>query len=63
MEYVPDHPIIRNMELTGYPDGRVPFVIGECYGCGAEIYDGIEYDLIDGELYCKQCIEEAEEME
>lgn len=21
---IPDHPIIRNMEATGYPDGRYP---------------------------------------
>lgn len=24
MEYVPDHPVIRNMERTGYPDGKPP---------------------------------------
>lgn len=24
MPQIPDHPIIRNMERTGYPDGKEP---------------------------------------
>lgn len=60
MEYVPDHPIIRNMESTGYPDGREPRFINECYECGADIYEGMSYSCIDGQIYCKQCCEDIE---
>lgn len=32
---LPDHPVIRNMERTGYPDGREPG-IAHCPICGKE---------------------------
>ena len=34
-EHIPDHPVIRDMERTGYPDGREPeYPI--CPICGEE---------------------------
>lgn len=32
---IPDHPVIRNMERTGYPDGKEP-EYPHCPVCGAE---------------------------
>lgn len=32
---IPDHPVIRNMERTGYPDGKAPREY-TCPSCGAE---------------------------
>ncbi len=32
---VPDHPVIRNMELTGFPDGKEP-TYPHCPRCGEE---------------------------
>lgn len=31
--HMPDHPVIRNLERTGYPDGKLPEVV--CPNCGA----------------------------
>ncbi len=35
LSYAPDHPVIRNMERTGYPDGKEPRQ-PVCPICGAE---------------------------
>lgn len=35
---VPDHPVIRNCERTGYPDGKTPEEPC-CPRCGAECYE------------------------
>lgn len=32
--FVPDHPVIQNLERTGYPDGREPEEI-RCPVCGS----------------------------
>ena len=32
---LPDHPVIRNLEMTGYPDGQEP-EYPHCPLCGAE---------------------------
>lgn len=32
---IPDHPVIRNMERTGYPDGKEP-TYPHCPVCGEE---------------------------
>lgn len=32
---LPDHPVIQNMQQTGYPDRKVPVEI-RCPRCGAE---------------------------
>lgn len=48
-----DHPVIRNCELTGYPDGRE--VIPICPVCGEQcetIYKDTWGDIVG----CDQCI-------
>ena len=35
MDNLPDHPVIRNMERTGYPDGKEPRY-PRCPVCGEE---------------------------
>lgn len=54
MRDLPDDPIIRNMERTGYPDGKEPEE-PHCPVCGkvceyVYTYEGVE---IDG---CDQCL-------
>ena len=50
---IPDHPVIRNMEQTGHPDGREPkFPI--CPVCGAETDTYYKCDMeIVG---CDECV-------
>ncbi len=53
------HPVITNMERTGYPDGREP-VFPKCPICGAEcetIYRIERYGDIVG---CEFCIMESD---
>lgn len=54
----PDHPVIRNMEATGYPDGKGPAVCCCCSQCGGEIYEGDTMYEIRGEVFCEDCIDE-----
>lgn len=52
---IPDHPIIRNMERTGYPDGKEP-AYPRCPICGAEcetIYKNSDHDIVG----CDACVE------
>ena len=53
---VPDHPIVRNMERTGYPDGKEP-VSPHCPICGEEC-ETIYRERYGG-LYvgCNVCVE------
>ncbi len=47
----PDHPVIRNMERTGYPDGKEP----RYPVCGKEresIYRYSNFDIVD----CDVCM-------
>ena len=49
----PDHPVIRNMERTGYPDGREPEETA-CPVCGAF---GEDFFLADGTVVgCDICL-------
>lgn len=52
---VPDHPVIRNMERTGYPDGKEP-EYPHCPVCrepeACEVYEQLE----DGIVGCEACI-------
>ena len=51
---IPDHPVIRNMERTGYPDGKEP-EYPRCPICGEEcetIYKSKDYDIVG----CDECI-------
>lgn len=50
---VPDHPVIRNMERTGYPDGREPEEIC-CPVCGEECET--LYINLGTVVGCDQCI-------
>ena len=56
---IPDHPVIANMERTGYPDGKWPAPL-LCPLCGGEcetIYRTKEDREIVG---CDLCIESIE---
>ena len=53
---IPDHPVIRNMERTGYPDGKIPFE-PTCPICDCKC-ETIYTDSINETLGCDQCIEE-----
>lgn len=58
-----DHPVIRCMEQTGYPDGIEP-EYPKCPMCGAEAE--VFYKSADGEIVgCEECLHRvwAEEME
>jgi len=51
---VDDHPVIRNMERTGYPDGKEPDY-PHCPICGFEC--GTVYYNRDGEIAgCDECM-------
>lgn len=54
MEQVRDHPIIENLERTGYPDGKEP-TYPRCPICGEEcetIYKSKDYEIVG----CDCCI-------
>lgn len=58
MERVPDHPIIKNMELSGYPDGKAPQE-PICPVCSSEC-ETIYRDQ-DGEIFgCENCVKEID---
>ena len=51
---IPDHPVIQNMERTGYPDGKEP-TYPRCPICGAEcesIYKNSDRDIVG----CDVCV-------
>lgn len=51
----PDHPVIRNMELTGCPDGIEP-KLPRCPICGAEVdtvYKNKELEIVG----CDECLQ------
>ena len=53
-EFCADHPVIRNLERTGYPDGRPP-AVPVCPLCGEEA-ERFYYDR-NGELVgCDECV-------
>lgn len=52
-----DHPIIRNMERTGNPDGReVTYPICPCCGAEAEEFYVNQFDIVG----CDQCMERVD---
>lgn len=55
---VPDHPTIRNLELSGYPDGKVPKEpICPICGSGCEvIYRDREREIVG----CENCVKEID---
>lgn len=51
---IPDHPVIRNMERTGYPDGKEPKT-PRCPVCGANC--GYIYTYKGSEVVgCDTCL-------
>lgn len=59
---IPDHPVVRNMEQTGHPDGKEP-EYPRCPLCGGEcekIYKHRESREVMG---CDLCIEEIDPWE
>lgn len=57
MQIIGDHPDIERIERTGYGYEEEE-VVYECFGCGREIYEGDYYYEIDGEVYCKECLDD-----
>lgn len=58
---IPDHPVIRNMEQTGYPDGKEP-IYPRCPVCGEEcetVYRNIYLDIVG----CDVCLESKDAWE
>lgn len=50
---IPDHPVIQNMERTGYPDGKEP-EYPHCPVCGAET-DTVYSDGVNV-VGCPECL-------
>lgn len=52
---IPDHPIIRNMEATGYPDGKYPKEY-KCPTCGSSsccaVYKNMDKEIVG----CDDCL-------
>jgi uncharacterized protein with PIN domain len=51
---LPDHPVIQNMERTGYPDGKEP-EYPRCPVCGEEtdtIYRNKDLEIVG----CSECL-------
>ncbi len=62
MEYIPDHPVIRNMEAAGTPDGK-PERFPLCPVCGQEC-ETAYVSRTDGEpLGCENCLTEQDAWE
>ena len=55
---LPDHPVIRRMESTGYPDGREPEV-AHCPICG-KVCETIYRDKHGDIFGCDECIRIAD---
>ncbi len=55
MERIPDHPVIREIERTGYPRQRDL----TCDWCGETIRG--DYYNIHGEVLCAACVEDCRE--
>ncbi len=57
MERIPDHPVIRSMERTGYPRRQAMFT--DCDWCGCPIWMGDHYYNIHGEVLCADCVDDC----
>lgn len=54
MGNIPDHPLIRNLEQTGYPGGKEPAEL-KCPVCGGTYYE--IYRDRDGYIFgCDECV-------
>lgn len=62
MPGIPDHPVIANMERTGYPDGKAP-EMPLCPLCGGEC-ETIYRNRKDREIVgCDLCVESIDPWE
>lgn len=61
MTNFPDHPVIRNTEMTGYPDGKEPDY-PKCPICGAEAEEFYKFDGITI-VGCDNCIDKVDAWE
>ena len=61
MMHVPDNPVIRNCERTGWPDGKDP-VYPRCPVCGREC-GTIYYDADRTPAGCDACVSSVEAQE
>ena len=52
---IPDHPVIRNMERTGYPDGKEP-EYPHCPVCEEREISDVYEQKDDGIIGCEACI-------
>ena len=70
MEIIRDHPIVENMERTGYPDGKEP-AYPHCPVCGREcetVYKNKDFDILGCDTclrsvdawVCSECFPEGE---
>lgn len=59
MNIVPDHPMIRNLERTGWPDGDEP-VYPSCPVCGEPEADYFYQDEDGAILGCSECLHRVE---
>lgn len=53
---IPDHPVIQNMERTGYPDGKEPDY-PTCPACATSECTEIYKDLYGDIIGCENCIQ------
>lgn len=51
---IPDHPVIRNMECTGYPQ-LVRERVVYCTDCNTELADEDQVFDYDGDALCEDC--------
>lgn len=57
MYQIPDHPVIRNMEATGYPH-PVKEYVANCEDCGEELTGTDKVFDYDGDPLCEECFRE-----
>ena len=58
LRYLPDHPVVQNMERTGYPDGKEP-QFPHCPICGCET-DTFYKDTYGDIFGCEECVTTAD---
>lgn len=59
---IPDHPVIRNLEATGYPDGKEPD-FPHCPVCGKECETLYTSDEDGSVVGCDGCLTEHDAWE
>lgn len=59
---ISDHPVIRNMKQTGYPDGIEPEIY-HCPLCGAECECAFKHKATGEIVGCENCIESIDPCE